>query len=1272
MNNKFNEKHAAALEVIDPEIADFYEGWLHLRESDDFEAVTNLWAHLAREILEGLRGMTLKEKRVPKHIERTWKDIVDRLERFRHRHKVWDPPYKKEEFNEVWSEFEILLVYIVESNLDFRNIVDHCPFTTLQDSLMRLKTKLDKTSTSEWSISNIELSDPQSEINENLQTLAPLLAAFYRDWLRIRQSTNFKCRSYLLGHLAREIASGFKGVLSLKKDENEIRKSLKNEDLGDLREHKPHIASIMSALGVPDFNLRTEQWINISKDFANLAHKDRNEHEKSIRRESESLWPKFEELLAFLVGGYLNLLDRVDKILNTEQPDEDMLGTLHDLLEPEVLYKHFFQNLKSSAWLEPLKKDGWFNPENNPTRREDPDQPGYFYFPRWYALRYVEGIATQYEKNLCNETVNLLVDIVDTIINYTDKNGERICNDYTDLLLIKIIGALPIERIKCEYVTFMGTALRSKTKYGLVDQEIAERILPKCLDESKKELTLMLLKVILQAKVIAREITTKTENRWPKVTKRDIVSTMEEYWLRRVVKNHSEAIAKLCGIKAAEIALTQIRKLIAQDPHSFDRILIVAREPSNASYKDYPELLVSFTSIAFQFTPPDNVRKIIKALIQEAFLSSVGVQLSRGLRAIFGLIILRALTHYYKVLKPLFWELPVNPFGEFDLRPELRRLIEIHCQDFNEDELDRILHWIKSYQYIYREDEERIKIEAILKREWLSMLLKIGNEKIAAAYEKYDCLCTENTENSGIMPKSGAVAPVRPLTIRELSRMSNAQIADYLNNYQEPEIIGMSVLAGRGLADTLAEYVEAEPQRFTDNLLPFQSVQNLYQSSLLRGFLNAWSDKKTFDWAALLGFIRHIFVSDHFWAEQYENGFNYRNWVLSTAADLILEGTKDDTHAFDAQLLPLAEEILLILVDRAQQSVAVLNNLPTDVLNSDRGRVFSAMVNYALRFARLDNVERRIRWPQTIRADFTKRLDRSVESSFEFSYTLGVYLSNLLYLDEKWVIRNLSHIFPQQVESHWQAAFSGYLLNSRIYEDLYSLFKAHGHYQKAMDTNFADDEVIEALVAHICIGWIEDWEMLDDDTSLIYQLMSTSTSESFSAVVHFFLEQGDKLRESDEPEKVKAYEQVKAKIKPAWGVLFEELSKNSELVEYQEVLGPLSGWLGLIDTIDVEVLSWMKESIRHINKPSGCYITISRVVKALLKHVSKTPDAVAEIYLQIPQRVLTDLQTEDDEISETVRILYNNEYKDIADTICNRFGKAGVNFLRSVYAEYQT
>ena len=558
-------------------------------------------------------------------------------------------------------------------------------------------------------------------------------------------------------------------------------------------------------------------------------------------------------------------------------------------------------------------------------------------------------------------------------------------------------------------------------------------------------------------------------------------------------------------------------------------------------------------------------------------------------------------------------------------------------------------------------DERHAKSVAYSRRKWLSKLLKTGNENIIEAYEKYDRLCKENTENSGIMPKSGAIGPVKPVTIMELSKMSNAEIAGYLNHYKEQEIIGLSVLTGRGLANTLTECVAANPQRFTNNLLPFQKVRNLYQSSLLQGCLNAWRNKKDFNWAALLEFIHQIFLSEQFWTERYEEGFNYRNWVLFAAADLISEGTKDDTHAFDARLLPLAEEILLILVDKAQQSVSTLDNLPTDVLNSDRGRVFSAMIDYALRFARTNESEYTdCRWPYAIRADFTKRLDRNVEPSFEFSYTLGCHLPYLSYLDKEWVHLNINHIFPQRDEDHWQAAFSGYLLHPSVREEFYLLLKAHGHYQKALRTPFADTEVLNALVNHICTGWIEESETLDDKTSLIYQLIHSGNPNLLAGMVYFFFRRADNLSDK-----------AKVKVMPAWRALFEVLSEHTTVAAYQEVSCPLLGWLGLVDTIDIEVLGWVKGSIEELDKVPGYYMVLSRFIKALGKHVLKTPQSVGEIYLAIPQRVMRNLQTEEDEINETVRILYNAGHKGIADGICNRFGEAGIDFLRPVYEEYQ-
>ena len=557
------------------------------------------------------------------------------------------------------------------------------------------------------------------------------------------------------------------------------------------------------------------------------------------------------------------------------------------------------------------------------------------------------------------------------------------------------------------------------------------------------------------------------------------------------------------------------------------------------------------------------------------------------------------------------------------------------------------------------------RVTVARRRKWLSLLLETGSEKVAAAYQKYDQLHKANVEavnkeNAATMPKSGAIGPVKPITTEELSAMSNIEIAAYLRGYTE-EDIGMPVLEGRGLANTLTECVAANPQRFADNLLPFQDVRNLYQSSLLQGCLDAWRNKKDFNWAVLLEFIHQILLSKQFWTEQYNDGFNYRNWVFSTAADLISEGTKDDTHAFDAQLLPLAEEILLILVDKARQSVSTLDNLPTDVLNSDRGRVFSAMVDYALRFARTNESEYKdCRWPYAIRADFTKRLDRSVEPSFEFSWTLGFHLSYLSYLDKEWVHLNINHIFPQQDEDHWQAAFSGYLLHPSVREEFYLLLKAHGHYRKALSTNFADAEVLNGLVRHICTGWIEDSETLDDTASLIHQLIHSGDPSLLASVVYFFSRRTDNVSDK-----------VKAKVIPAWRALFEVLSQHSNETAYQNVLVSLLGWLGLINKIDSEVLTWVKAAIGDIGRTPGYGLTLSRLIKALRRHALKTPEMVREIYLQIPQRIIRDLQSEADDIIETIRLLYNEGQKESADNICYYFVESGSEFLRPIYEEYQ-
>ena len=131
------------------------------------------------------------------------------------------------------------------------------------------------------------------------------------------------------------------------------------------------------------------------------------------------------------------------------------------------------------------------------------------------------------------------------------------------------------------------------------------------------------------------------------------------------------------------------------------------------------------------------------------------------------------------------------------------------------------------------------------------------------------------------------------------------------------------------------------------------------------------------------------------------------------------------------------------------------------------------------------------------------------------------------------------------------------------------------------------------------------------------------------------------------------------------------LSKVGDVTAYQKISCPLLGWLELVDTIDAEVLGWVKHFIEDADKVPGYGMVLSRFIKALRKHAPRTPQLVGEIYLQIPQLIMWDLQVEKDDIIATVQILYNNGDKDIADAICNCFGEIEVDFLRPIYEEYQ-
>ena len=323
---------------------------------------------------------------------------------------------------------------------------------------------------------------------------------------------------------------------------------------------------------------------------------------------------------------------------------------------------YFFRELEFPTWLEPLKEDGWFDPDRNPMPQESPDQRGYYYSPRWHALEYVVKISTHPE---C--PIDTVVDIVNAI---TDESRERIDNGRTDLETVKIIGTLPVDQLELQHITFMAAALKSSQKYGLMDQEIGQTILPKLLNGGKRELTLALLTIMIEVESVEPDIRT----------------LMNDYWLEDALKKHGHTIMNVCGIEAAQIALEKIRAIAVANRFVLDFIESVESDLSRLSHPNYAELVVSFTSAIFRFAAPDSIEQTVQVLLQDP-------------HAIIRRIAFKAITDHYSNLKHLFWIWEGNPLDDVKLEPEITELIETYNHTFDENEMEQILQWIQATQH---------------------------------------------------------------------------------------------------------------------------------------------------------------------------------------------------------------------------------------------------------------------------------------------------------------------------------------------------------------------------------------------------------------------------------------------------------------------------------------------------------------------------------------------------------------------------------------------
>jgi hypothetical protein len=248
-------------------------------------------------------------------------------------------------------------------------------------------------------------------------------------------------------------------------------------------------------------------------------------------------------------------------------------------------------------------------------------------------------------------------------------------------------------------------------------------------------------------------------------------------------------------------------------------------------------------------------------------------------------------------------------------------------------------------------------------------------------------------------------------------------------------------------------------------------------------------------------------------------------------------------------------------------------------------------------------------------------------------------------------------IYPADNKKHWEAAFTGYLsFTNEVYKNIYDELKKYHHYDIALKTRFNGKNVNQRLIQHICIGYLNDWEKLEDENSLISTLLNRNEPSEYDEVITYIWSQRDKVPPD-----------VKDRVKSLWRKIIHLIEKHSDDPSIHSILSNISKWLTLINAIDSEVASWLKLSVKYIEKSYNS----SFLIEYLRHFVKDQPSLVADVYISmIEDGFIPDFRAEDIRaIVEELFVLNENKK---AIRICNIYLNNGSELLRDIYIKYTT
>lgn len=979
-----------------------------------------------------------------------------------------------------------------------------------------------------------------------------------------------------------------------------------------------------------------------------------------------------------------------------------------DLIAQDISYEsYFFNKVSDIKWFCPLKEKGYFSPKKAPYPKPS-EKEGYFSFPYWNILPYLERVSEKANLSGNEKYIDELLNIIKDVTKYHLDNNKSLDNFITWQSFVKILVNIPNGKVSEEIINLISTWLDTKFDNTLVPIEILKNLLPKFLNSDDSEDLKKAEKIVDITTEIKPIYYTEQEKQERQDRYKYILDKPEEQRgeLKKAAISHrdieiKEFITIVDGYILNEKFLVQKKTAFEVGEKCSEKIIYTLvdriKQMIESEYPDkdydlsYIWLKSLFENPKYSLPAKTIITLILRDIIlakakkdKKAIKNIIGKFLSEYKYPLFKRMALLVIGTEWDIYNDIFWKMIDEDkngelFNDPHYKLEMYILLQKNVAKFSNEHKEKIKNKIEVVPEIEFPEEKNKEIYiAYQKQEWYSAV-KL-DDYFKNFYEKYREISGVEEEISFKQYEARWGFGDTPLSEEEIIRMSNEELAEYLNTFKTIDFWkGFTI---RGLAEAMKNTAANHPEKFTDNLAPFLKTGYLYISNILWGITQALKTKKKINWGSLFSFISQYIEPEDFWEDKYkikdsgdilplsleENHLS----VIRAVSNLIKEGTRYELYSFSEDHFALAQEILFLMLDKLISQKNKISDEPYQdnfLLNSANSLFGATTEALASLIFKVAQTGKNIGEEQTIK--LAKRLINKYEKILEEEITegyfwLGAYLLNFYQANKKWTENKIKVIDIEQ--PFWEPFMSGYLLLSRsVDKDLYKLMRKN--YLKSIDYDFKTKEIKEMLVQHICVKYLNGVEKINDADSLFKKLLDKWDRFLLGEIIRFFWIQRDYLIETPQNQNKNNINTAKKRIIDFWRWIYINKYKgNGQNIkkEDEEILSELSKLTVFLSKINYKNSEWLKLSAQYIIN-----IDIPFFIEYLnkIKGKENSVDYLGDIFLKILEKNTPTFRQED--IVSIVQFLYTNGKKDEATEVCNAYAERGYAFLKDVYEKYK-